>query len=457
MYANINATELSKMIHQKEIKPSEACAYYLAKMEKDHSAYHIFNSINEEAAIKRAEELDKMPITSETSPMFGIPVAVKDNICTADMPTTCSSKMLQNYRPVFDATAVARLREQGSLIIGKTNMDEFSLGLDSDHSFFGPAKNPFDENRSADGAAVSVAVGSVPLSLGSDTGGSVRHPASVCGLVGYKPTYGVISRLGFIQAASSLDQIGTFGRTVSDAVLLTSAICGHDPKDTLSDARFPLDFSQMGKFNVKGKKIGILKEYTRCEVMSAAKTYESLGAEVVYVSVPSLQYGQAVYDIILSAEASSSLAKFDGIRFGYRSEKDAEINSLYINSRSEGFGLAVKKWIIMGTYLLSADNINGYYKKAYVIREMIRTELKTAFTGCDAMILPAVNESSNIPATLAGLPAISIPFGKDNDGLPVNVQIVGKQFDDANLLGLAYALERETAANKTVIPSMETI
>jgi len=474
MFENITVVELSRMIRKKDVKPSEVCADFLARANKTEPKINAFITHTPDNVIQRAKELDEEIITPETSPVFGLPIAVKDNICTIDMPTTCASKMLENFRPTYDATVVSRLKEQGAVIMGKTNMDEFAMGASGETSAYGRVYNPHDLTRSPGGSscgsAAAVAAGSVPFSLGSDTGGSIRQPASFCGLVGYKPSYGAVSRYGLLAYANSFDQIGSICRTVSDVALLTTAIAGHDTHDSTSNPAFVADFSSIEEFNVKGKKIGILKECfangiddeVYAAVMSVKKTYESLGAEIIEISIPSIENSLPAYYTIALAEASSGLSKLDGIRFGYRTSNYTDMDSLYINSRTEGFGDEVKKRIIIGTYLLSAGNYEVYYKKSRIIQSMIRDDFSNAFKECDILLTPVTPKTAypfgqketdpaalylgdicTVPVNMAGLPAISIPCGKDSENLPIGVQLIGNKFKDADLLGFACAFERE--------------
>jgi len=443
MFENIDITGLSHMIHQKEVKPSEVISYFCTQAEKS-SQLNAFNFLNAESAMEYAKELDKQPITPETSALFGIPIAVKDNICTMDMPTTCSSKMLQNFRPTFDATAVTRLRSQGAVLFGKTNMDEFGASSGSDNSIFGRVSNPYNTNISADGSAVAVAANIAPISLASDTGGSIRKPAALCNLVGYKPTRGAVSRYGLIGYSGSFDQIGVLARSVSDAALIMTVIGGHDAKDATSNPNFSFDISKLEALNIKGKKIGIVDEYCT-DVMSVAKKYEALGAELIKVSLPSIANCLPAYYAIAYAEASSSLSKLDGIRFGHRSENYNDIDSLYTNSRTEGFSLETQKQIIIGTYVLSSGNYDLYYKKARIVQAMLREEFNSAFSKCDIVLAPSMHNDEphqadicTAPASLVGLPAVSVPD-------TIGFQFIGKSFEDADLLSFAQILEREVA------------
>jgi len=423
MYANISATELSRMIHQKQAKPSEICAYFLAQSEKKNPQLNIFNAVNKESAMNQALEMDNMNITAETSPVFGLPIALKDNISTIDLPTTCSSKMLKNYQPVFDAAVTERLREQNAIIFGKTNMNEFAVDT--------------SDNTMAD--AVAVAENCVPFSLTSYAGGGAVKSASAHGLISYKPSRGAVSRHGLIPLAGSFDQIGTLCRTVSDTAMLAKIICNHDTRDSISNPNFTPDFSQLKTFDIKKKRIGILNERADNRINSTAKIYESLGAESVDISIPSLKHIIPAYYAILYAEASSNLSRLDGIRFGCRSKNYDDIDSLYINSRTEGFGLAVKKAIMLGTYILTAGNIDVYYKKACILKKQITDEFTKAFELCDIIILPTEDEADVTTASFTGLPAVSIPHAESG-----NIQLIGNSFDDENLLKFAYALERES-------------
>ena len=332
---------------------------------------------------------------AKTSPIFGMTVAVADNICTADMPTTCASKMLADFKSPYDATVVARLKEQGAIIVGKANMDEFNIC---------PSIK----------IAETVASGCVRFTLASDTCGQIRIPAANLGLVGYKPSYGAVSRLGLLSYSNSFDQIGAIARNVSNAALLISAVSGHDESDATTNPKFIPDFSGIDNFNIKGKIIGRINDN---------------------IFLPTAEYAASIYAIIASAEASSNLAKYDGLRYGYRTAnfKENDVDSLYINSRTEGFGEEVKRLIIAGTYVLSSENYDAYYKRARVAMAMLREEIKAAFEKCDVILTPVSLETA-VLANIAGLPAIS---------LPQNIQLIGKRFDDANLLGFARALEIE--------------
>lgn len=475
----MNASELSRMIHQKEAKPSEICAAFLSRHEAVNPKINAYTNIDSDAALKHAKELDEMPITAETPAMFGLPVAIKDNICTHDLPTTCASKMLEKFRSPYDATVITRLREQGAVILGKTNMDEFAMGSGLKESAFGRVCNPHDAGRvpggSSSGSGAAVAAGSALFALGSDTGGSIRLPAAFCGAVGYKPTYGAVSRYGVVGYACSFDQVGPIARTVSDAALLTSAIVGHDPMDATSHPSFIPDFSTVEAFSVKNKKIGILKECfegvsedVQKALNLAIQTYTSAGAEVQEISIPLIKHSLSIYCIIALAEASSNFAKYDGLRYGHRSDHFDDIDSLYINSRTEGFGTIVKQRIWTGTYILSAGNYDRYYKKARIAQAMLRDQFKKIFETVDVIFTPVspitapkygeqltdsiscLMDQCTVPVNLAGLPAIAVPCGKDNNQLPIGFQLIGRRFEDASLLGFARVFEKETGISNLV-------
>ena len=464
-------TELSSMIRHKELKPSEVCAAFLDRSKELNTKMNAFITLDADAAMNRALELDKEPITPNTPAMFGIPVALKDNICTEGTPTTAASKMMENYYSPFEAATVTLLKEQGAVIMGKTNMDEFAMGSSSETSFFGPVKNPHDLDRvpggSSGGSAAAVASGMSAVALGSDTGGSIRLPAAFCGVVGYKPTYGAVSRFGLFGYASAFDQIGPIARSVSDAALLADVICGHDPRDAVTNPLFVPDFSGIDAFSVKGKKIGVpvecfegVDDDVSRELNSAIALYKSLGAEVEEFSMPMLKNSLPIYYIIALTEGSANLARFDGVRFGHRSDNYDDVDSLYTNSRTEGFGDEVKRRIWLGTYLLSAGNVEIYYNKAQIARAMLRDQFNEAFAKYDAMFTPVAptpafrfgetqvgpamytTDICTVPVNLAGLPAITIPCVKDK--LPIGFQLIGRRFEDADLLGFARAFERES-------------
>ncbi len=431
-----------------------------------------FLTIEREYATKRAEELENS--THEDQDLKGFAIAVKDNICTRFAQTSCGSRILGNYKPQYNATAVEKLIEAGAVIIGKTNMDEFAMGSSNENSAFGTVKNPWDVQRvpggSSGGSAVAVASGVVRAALGSETGGSVRQPASFCGIVGLKPTYGRISRFGLVAFASSLDQIGIFGQTSEDVAKVLGAIAGRDKNDaTTADVAVPDYVGGLVK-DIKGRKIGIpralfgegLDAEVRESVENAIENYRSLGAEIVDVELPNSKYSIAVYYIIATAEASSNLARFDGVRYGFRAEDVHELREMYMKTREEGFGAEVKRRIMLGTYVLSSGYYDAYYSKAQKVRTLLKQNFLDAFKKCDAIITPTspttafkIGEKSDDPlamylsdiytasANLVGIPGISVPCGLSANGLPIGLQLVGRHWSEDVLLNLASVFENE--------------
>jgi aspartyl-tRNA(Asn)/glutamyl-tRNA(Gln) amidotransferase subunit A len=443
----------------------------LDNAEKLNGELNSFLSIEREYAMKRAGEVE-----AETSekPLRGVAIAIKDNICTKDMQTTCGSYILNNYKAHYDATATKKLTDAGAVIVGKTNMDEFAMGSSNETSAFGSVKNPWDIERvpggSSGGSAVAVASGVVRASLGSETGGSVRQPASLCGIVGLKPTYGRISRFGLVAFASSLDQIGIFGQTSKDAADVLSVIAGRDANDsTTADVAVP-DYSATLDNDIKGKKIGVpralfgdgLDDEIRHAVENSIENYRSLGAEIVDVELPYAKYGIAVYYIIATAEASSNLARFDGVRYGFRAEGAHELREMYRKTREEGFGAEVKRRIMLGTYVLSSGYYDAYYSKAQKVRALVKKDYEKAFAACDAILTPTspsvafkIGEKSDDPlamylsdiytvsANLAGIPGISVPCGLSSEGLPIGTQLLGNFWSEDVLLNLSNVYEKE--------------
>ena len=412
MFNNLSISEISSLIQKKDVKPSEVCSNFISWAKEDISSVKTFNYIDEEATLNKAKELDSQPEPS--SAVFGIPIAVKDNICTVDMPTTCSSFMLKNYVSPFDATAILNLRNAGAVIMGKTNIDEFGL----DHKF--------------DGTAKAVSSGLAPAGISSDTGGTLLFPAANCGVIGYRPSYGLVSRHGLIANAGSFDQIGVVAKSVADVTILASVICSFDTNDSTSQPNITPDFSVDNKFNLKGKKIGVISHSEN----DAQKVFKSLGAEVAHISLPSIEYSHMAFYTIMLAEVSSNLSKFDGIRFGHRSVKSSDIDSLYVNSRTEGFGLLAKKHIIAGNYILSSGNYDQYYRKARILQSMIAKELAEVFKNCDVILAPTLPNELCLDyaalASLGKLPAVAMSGQK---------LLIGKRFDDATLLKFAHVIE----------------
>jgi aspartyl-tRNA(Asn)/glutamyl-tRNA(Gln) amidotransferase subunit A len=443
----------------------------LDNAEKLNGELNSFLSVEREYAQKRAAEIEQ---NSNETPLRGVAIAVKDNICTKDLQTTCGSYILNNYKAHYDATAVKKLNAAGAVIVGKTNMDEFAMGSSNESSAFGSVKNPWDLERvpggSSGGSAVAVASGVVRASLGSETGGSVRQPASLCGIVGLKPTYGRISRFGLVAFASSLDQIGIFGQTSKDAADVLSVIAGRDKHDsTTADVAVP-DYAATLDNDIKGKKIGVpralfgegLDDEIRHAVENSIENYRKLGAEIVDVELPYAKYGIAVYYIIATAEASSNLARFDGVRYGFRAEGSHELREMYRKTREEGFGAEVKRRIMLGTYVLSSGYYDAYYSKAQKVRALVKKDYEKAFGVCDAILTPTspsvafrIGEKSDDPlamylsdiytvsANLAGIPGISVPCGLSSEGLPIGTQLLGNFWSEDVLLNLSNVYEKE--------------
>ncbi|CAI2623270.1 Glutamyl-tRNA(Gln) amidotransferase subunit A [Apilactobacillus kunkeei] len=443
------------------------------KNDEDINAFVVFD---EENAIKQAQEIDKAGIDPDNV-LSGIPVAMKDNMLTKGVLTSAGSKMLSNFKPIIDGTAVAKMKEAGTINIGKTNMDEFAMGGSTETSFHGKTKNPWNLDKvpggSSGGAAAAVAAGDVLVSLGSDTGGSIRQPASFNGIVGMKPTYGRVSRWGLIAFASSLDQIGPLTRTVKDNAVVLNAIAGKDEHDMTSSNKEVPDFTANIDKGVKGMKIALPKEYlgegvdkdVQDAILAAADKYRELGATVEEVSLPNSKYGVAAYYIIAPSEASSNLQRFDGIRYGYRAEDAKNLEELYVKSRSQGFGDEVKRRIMVGTYSLSAGFFDAYFKKAAEVRTLIIDDFKKVFQDYDVILTPTaptpayslkdekdpitmyMNDILTIPVNMAGLPGMSVPAGF-SDGLPIGMQLIGKPFDESTLYQAAYAFEQNTDFHK---------
>jgi aspartyl-tRNA(Asn)/glutamyl-tRNA(Gln) amidotransferase subunit A len=436
--------------------------------ERLNGELNAFLSIERERATSQAEAIEG---GGDDKPLSGYPIAIKDNICTRGVRTSCGSRILADYRAHYDATAVERLNNAGAVMIGKTNMDEFAMGSSNESSAFGPARNPWDVTRvpggSSGGSAAAVAAGIVPAALGSETGGSVRQPASLCGIYGLKPTYGRISRFGLVAFASSLDNIGIFGRSAGDIAAVLSVIAGRDPKDSTS-ADVPVENynDAAASPNVSGRRIGIPRELfgeglddeVREKVETAIEGYRSLGAEIVDVALPHAKYGIAVYYIIATAEASSNLARYDGVRYGYRAEDVHALREMYFKTREEGFGPEVKRRIMLGTYVLSSGYYDAYYAKAQRVRALVKRDYVSAFQKCDAILTPTspsvafrigektedplamyLNDVYTVSANLAGTPAISVPCGLSGNGLPIGFQLVGNFWSEGQLIGLASA------------------
>ncbi|MGL4790928.1 MAG: Asp-tRNA(Asn)/Glu-tRNA(Gln) amidotransferase subunit GatA, partial [Anaerotignaceae bacterium] len=436
--------------------------------------YKAFVCTCPDEALKQAEQVQKnIDNGTLTSPLAGVPMAIKDNMCTKDILTTCSSKILTGFKPTYNATAVNRLIDAGGIMVGKLNMDEFAMGSTCETSNYGVTVNPWGENRapggSSGGSAAAVAADEVFYTLGSDTGGSIRQPAAFCGVTGIKPTYGTVSRYGLIAYASSLDQIGPIGKNVEDVAEVLSAISGYDPKDSTSVKSDAIKITLEN--NIKGKKIGIPREYfgeglnseVKESVLAAAKKLEELGAIVEEFDMPELKYAIPAYYVIACAEASSNLSRFDGVKYGYASEKLGDLTDLYYNSRSEGFGSEVKRRIMIGAFVLSSGYYDAYYKKALQVKAVIKKGFDNAFEKYDCILSPTapttalkIGENLSDPlkmylgdiytvsVNLAGLPSMVVPCGFDKEGLPIGLQITGKAFDENSIMNIGYAYQQST-------------
>ncbi|MEG0484979.1 MAG: Asp-tRNA(Asn)/Glu-tRNA(Gln) amidotransferase subunit GatA [Oscillospiraceae bacterium] len=465
-----SATQLSAMLRAKEVSAVEIAESAFAQIAKTENQVDAFLTITKETAMESAKAVDaKLAKGEDIGALAGIPIAIKDNICTKGVKTTCASKMLENFIPPYNATVMEKLNDNGAVITGKVNMDEFAMGSSCENSYFKKTHNPWDLSRvpggSSGGSAATVAACQVPLSLGSDTGGSVRCPASLCGIVGLKPTYGTVSRFGLVAFASSLDQIGTFARTVDDTALLFNAICGGDK---MHDATSKDYHFEKIRGDMHGVRIGLPKEYfgsgitqeVKQSVLKAAEDLKALGAEIIEVSLPSTDYALSAYYILSSAEASSNLARYDGVKYGYASQNAATLNDLYLNTRSEGFGAEVKRRIMLGTYVLSSGYFDAYYKRAKILQKSISSEFDSAFAKCDVLLTPTVpytafklGEKTSDPVAMyaadictvtvniAGLPAVSVPCGFSENGMPIGMQLIGRKFSESKLLSVAKCYE----------------
>lgn len=468
-----SAAELSYMLQNGECSAAELLTQVHSRIEQLEPELGAYLTCAEDC-MQQAMAVDAARARGEQlHPLAGIPIAIKDNISTKNLRTTCGSKMLEHYIPPYDATVIRKLRDAGMVILGKTNMDEFAMGSSTETSYFHPTRNPLAHDRTAGGSsggsAAAVAAGEAVLALGTDTGGSIRQPAAFCGVVGFKPTYGSVSRYGLIAYASSFDQIGTFSRTVRDAAMLTQLLCGHDPMDATSAQRSYPDFAAELMPEIHGLRIGIPKEYfgshvqddVKSVVSAALHRMEQMGAQLVEISLPSTEYAVNAYYILACAEASSNLARFDGTRFGYRVQGCTSPAQLYERTRSEGFGREVKRRILLGTFVLSAGYYEDCYLRARAAQRSIAQELHDALRCCYLIAAPSAPEPAfllgerlnhpvqmyqsdlcTVPANLAGLPAISIPCGSV-DGLPVGLQLLGRRFGERTILNAAHAYELE--------------
>jgi aspartyl-tRNA(Asn)/glutamyl-tRNA(Gln) amidotransferase subunit A len=451
-----------------------ACDAALERIAASNEGLNAFLAVAAERARARAALLDRL-LVRERGPLHGVPVALKDNLCTQGLATTAASKILAGYAPPYDATVVARLEHAGAIVVGKTNCDEFAMGSSTENSAFGATKNPWDPSRtpggSSGGSAVAVAAGMVPVSLGSDTGGSIRQPAALCGVVGLKPTYGRVSRYGLIAFASSLDQIGPFARTVADAARMLAVIAGPDGHDSTASRQPVGDYIGALTGEISGLRIGVpralLGEGVDPEIVTAVEqalsVLTSRGAQLVDVDLPHARFAIPVYYLVATAEASSNLARFDGVRYGYRTPGARTLKSMYLKTRDEGFGAEVKRRIMLGTYVLSAGYYDAFYLKAQQVRTLIRRDYEGAFATCDLVAMPTtprpafrlgekvddplqmyLEDIFTVSANLSGLPAISVPCGLSSTRLPIGLQLTGRAFDEATVLRAADAYERDT-------------
>ena len=476
---DLNLLEIQAKLQGKELKVTDLVDQSFARIQDVEPKVRAFLTLDEENARAAAEQLDKQLASGgAASPIFGLPIGIKDNMVTEGLTTTCASKFLSNYNPIYDATVVSKLKAAHTVTIGKLNMDEFAMGGSNENSAFHPSYNPWNTEYvpggSSGGSAAAVAAGEVYFALGSDTGGSIRQPAAYCGIVGLKPTYGLVSRYGLVAFASSLDQIGPLTKNVEDSAYLLQAIAGHDPKDSTSAQVDIPDYLKALTGDVKGLRIGVPKEYmgkgvdpaVKDKVLEALKVLESLGATWEEVTLPHSEYAVAAYYLLASSEASSNLARFDGIRYGVRSDNARNLLDVYNMSRSEGFGPEVKRRIMLGTYALSSGYYDAYYLKAQQVRTLIKQDFDQVFEKYDIIIGPTaptpafkigeqsgdpltmyLNDILTIPVSLAGIPAISVPCGFVG-GLPVGLQMIGKALDEATLLRVAHAFEQHTDHHK---------
>ena len=471
----LTAHQLHEMLLRKEVTCREVTEAVLKRIEKVENRIHAYITLLSDSAMEQATLADTRYEKGQAGPLTGIPLAIKDLICTKGIRTTCGSHILENFIPTYDATVIEKLKTAGAVFVGKANMDEFAMGSSTENSFFGPTHNPWDLARipggSSGGSAAAVAADECIASLGSDTGGSIRQPAACCGVVGLKPTYGLVSRFGLVAFASSLDQIGPFGKDVRDIALLMNGISGHEPRDSTSvDIPVP-DYTRALINDVRSMVLGVPREYfiegidpeVESAVREAIRTLEKLGAKVVEVSLPHSEYALAVYYIIAPAEASSNLARYDGVKYGFRAKGNYDLLEMYKESRSQGFGAEVKRRIMLGTYALSAGYYEAYYRKASQVRTLIQEDFRKAFSQCDVLLMPTaptpafklgekvddplqmyLSDIFTIPCNLAGLPGLSLPCGFSRQGLPIGLQILGNHFQEEKLFRVAYTYEQNT-------------
>ncbi|MFR8145730.1 MAG: Asp-tRNA(Asn)/Glu-tRNA(Gln) amidotransferase subunit GatA [Clostridia bacterium] len=479
--------ELKEKLEKKELTSYEITKAYIEKIEEKEKDVQAFVTTLEKDALEKAEEIDKKIASGEiVEKLAGIPIGIKDNICTKGVKTTCSSKMLENFVAPYDATVMEKINSENLINLGKLNMDEFAMGGSTEHSYFHVTRNPWNLNKvpggSSGGSAAAVAAGMVPWALGTDTGGSIREPASFCGVVGLKPTYGLVSRYGVVAFASSLDQVGPITKDVTDSAMLLNIITGKDKMDSTSVERPKVDYTKALKNDVKGLKIAVPKELfaegineeVKESLEKAIETYKKLGAEISEVSLNIAEYALASYYIIACAEASSNLGRFDGVRYGHRAKEFNNLKELYRNSRTEGFGPEVKRRIILGTYVLSSGYYDAYYKKAQQVRTLVMNKFKSVFDNYDVILTPTsptvafdIGSKINDPlamyladictvsVNIAGLPGISIPCGVDKEGMPIGMQLIGNRFTEETLLNAAYTFEQKVQFREKYKPEFK--
>ena len=480
--------ELKEKLEKKELTSYEIIKAYIEKIEEKEKDVQAFVTTLEKDALEKAEEIDKKIASGEiVEKLAGIPIGIKDNICTKGVNTTCSSKMLENFVAPYDATVMEKINSENLINLGKLNMDEFAMGGSTEHSYFHVTRNPWNLNKvpggSSGGSAAAVAAGMVPWALGTDTGGSIREPASFCGVVGLKPTYGLVSRYGVVAFASSLDQVGPITKDVTDSAMLLNIITGKDKMDSTSVERPKVDYTKALKNDVKGLKIAVPKELfaegineeVKESLEKAIETYKKLGAEISEVSLNIAEYALASYYIIACAEASSNLGRFDGVRYGHRAKEFNNLKELYRNSRTEGFGPEVKRRIILGTYVLSSGYYDAYYKKAQQVRTLVMNKFKSVFDNYDVILTPTsptvafdIGSKINDPlamyladictvsVNIAGLPGISIPCGVDKEGMPIGMQLIGNRFTEETLLNAAYTFEQKVQFREKYKPEFKS-
>ncbi len=484
----MSALELAKKIKGKEITVADAVKAQLEVIKQRDPEYHCYITVLEEDAYTQAAEVQKRIDAGdlEASPLAGVPMAVKDNICTKGTKTTCASQILYNFEPTYDATVIEKLKEAGAVLIGKTNMDEFAMGSTTETSHFGVTKNPWDikcvPGGSSGGSAAAVAAEEAFYALGSDTGGSIRQPASYCGVTGIKPTYGTVSRYGLIAYASSLDQIGTFGRNVSDCAAALEVISGHDVKDSTSAPEKSYQYTKALVDDVKGMRIGIPKDYLgsgleediKTAILKAAEVFKSKGAIVEEFELHSVDFAVPSYYVIACAEASSNLSRFDGVKYGYRTPSFEGLQDVYKKTRSEGFGAEVQRRMMIGAFVLSSGYYDAFYNKALKVRAIINQGFQKAFEKYDIILGPTAPETApglgeslsdplkmylsdiyTVSVNLAGLPAISLPCGRDNKGLPVGMQLIGKHFGEQDIIRAAYSFEQAAGYERPIVLQQE--